>query len=151
MINFLCCCLSTSAWLLTSWNYSCCMKNRQCYAVTVCSTSVLILWSTSVLQYSLVLTSTKTRRPRLSLNPEGLKLQPRCLLSVRTVEYDSPMSSCRTPLSLALRLYCLIGLDIFSVYNLLFLYGKKNVLVILLQGVSIISINMSMQRSSGFS
>lgn len=91
---------------------------------------ILSLWTLSLLQFSLVLTSTKTRRARLSLDPNGLKLRlVTCCeselwgMSANVLMQDGPF--------IVLRLYCLIGLDIFS-YNLMF-YTAKNLLVIILQ------------------
>ena len=90
---------------------------------------ILALWTSSILQYSLVLTSKRTPRPRLSLDPEGLKLQ---LIACCQSELWSMLAGIimQDGPFLALRLYCLIGLKVFS-YNLLF-YTAKNVLVLIL-------------------
>lgn len=101
------------------------LRNETMYYV------ILAIWSFSLFQFTIVLTAVKSRRPRLSLQATPLRrlTSLRCCqfeiwgLLTTVVMQDGPF--------LILRLYCLIGMKLFS-YNLLF-YTIKNVLVVILQ------------------
>jgi hypothetical protein len=110
--------------------------------------AILTIWTVSLLQFTLVLTTTKSNRPRLSreMRRGGHRLlhsvtQWRCcqseiwgLLAIVVLQ-DGPF--------LGLRLYC-FGLGIFS-YNLLF-YTIKNVLIIVLQSYRLTVLVMRCSR-----
>src|SRR6218665_927539 len=92
---------------------------------------ILAVWSFSLFQFTIVLTAIKSRRPRLSLQLTPLRRLTsfKCChfeiwsLLTTVVMQDGPY--------LLLRIYCIIGMNLFS-YNLLF-YTIKNALVVILQ------------------
>lgn len=110
-----------------------------CYAI-------LALWSLSLFQFTIVLTAVKSRRPRLSLQATPLRKLTsfKCCqfeiwgLMTTVVMQDGPF--------LVLRLYCLIGLKIFS-YALLF-YTVKNILVVILQAYRFIVLLLNIREST---
>lgn len=93
--------------------------------------AILVVWTVSLFQFTIVLTTVKSRRPRLSLQTTPLRRLVACRccqfeiwgLLTSVFMQDGPF--------LILRLYCFIGMKLFS-YNLLF-YTVKNVLVVVLQ------------------
>lgn len=109
---------------------------------------ILIIWSISLFQFVIVLTVVKNRRTRLSMERHGgqvlIHKMTRCKcchsevwsLLTNVLMQDLPF--------LILRLYCLIGLDIFS-YNLLF-YTVKNILIVLLQTYRLVILVLSCTR-----
>ncbi|ESO00538.1 hypothetical protein HELRODRAFT_113091 [Helobdella robusta] len=93
---------------------------------------ILVIWTVSLFQFTLVKTALKRRKPKLDPNsandhPITRTLNRCCMSEIWTISstvlmHDGPY--------LILRLHCLIGLRILS-YNLLF-FTVKNALIILL-------------------
>lgn len=113
--------------------------------------AILTVWSFSLIQFTIILTVLKTRKPglaRISVTKSPLMrltwCRPKCLQSgvwsllTNLIVQDIPF--------LCLRLHCLIVLKVYS-YNLIF-YTFKNILVIALQTYRFTSLMLSRRRVS---
>lgn len=111
--------------------------------------AILTFWSFSLLQFTIVLTVLKTRKPglnRISVTKSPLMRLPWCKcfrsgiwsLLTNLIVQDIPF--------LCLRLYCLIFLRVYS-YNLIF-YTFKNILVIVLQTYRFVALVLGRRKAA---